>query len=225
VRDHPERLEYAVELGASYCNLAGLANERVRYAAALEGFAQAERVLQGVLRREPRHQTALEFLRNTVVNRAQALTLLGRHEEALAAWDRAAEVTSPGPGHDYVRAGRALTLARLGRHADAVAAAEALSARPRLDDAPLWNLASACSLASAAARQDQQLSEGKRERKAEEYAARAVALLARARRDGHFQKPEWGTALGQDPALAPLRQRADFQQLLAPPDRKESSPR
>src|SRR5262249_51190723 len=157
--------------------------ERDRYAAALDGFAQAERVLQGVLRREPRHQTALECLRNTLVNRAQTFTPFGRPQGARAAWDRAADGAAPGAGQHYVRAGRALTLALLGRHADAVAAAEALSARPQLDDAPLWNLASACSLASAAVRQDAQLSEAERERKAEEYAARAVALLARARRD------------------------------------------
>jgi hypothetical protein len=46
------------------------------------------------------------------------------------------------------------------------------------------------------------------------YAARAVALLHRARRAGHFDSPAKLKDLVSDPDLDPLRSRADFRLLM-----------
>jgi tetratricopeptide (TPR) repeat protein len=82
--------------------------------------------------------------------------------------------------------------------------------------------AAACLVARCVllAAQDGQLSEEKRQELARTYADRALELLRQAVGHGYRDAAE----MKQDPALAPLRPRADFQQLLAelekaPPER------
>jgi hypothetical protein len=53
------------------------------------------------------------------------------------------------------------------------------------------------------------------ERLAEQYGARAVELLARARACGHFRDPERLASLQSDEELNSIRSRPDFQKLLA----------
>jgi tetratricopeptide (TPR) repeat protein len=101
-RNHPERIEYRLALGGIYGNLGSLSMDRREDRAALELYERADRALREVLKQEPRHAQAQQFLANTEVGRAWALARLGRAQEALAEADRAlgsaAAVRLPGMG-------------------------------------------------------------------------------------------------------------------------------
>ncbi|QEH34847.1 Serine/threonine-protein kinase PknD [Aquisphaera giovannonii] len=107
-------------------------------------------------------------------------------------------------------------LARAGEAEGAAAAAEAALARaPR---SALASLYAACclSVASEAVRRSPGKSAEERDRAAERYQARAVALLRSASEAGLFLQPHKRAGLkSDDPDLAPLRGRDDFKRLVA----------
>jgi tetratricopeptide (TPR) repeat protein len=143
--------------------------------------------------------------------RAEVLTALGRHAEALADWDRALESASA-EGREGFRIDRALTLARMGDHARAtaeVAGVAGVSASPR----NLYNAACVYAVSSSAV-QDRDRSPSEREATAAGYAARAVAMLDRARRAGYFADAAKLAGLVSDPDLRLLRSTSVFRELL-----------
>ena len=110
-----------------------------------------------------------------------------------------------GPAAVEARAGRALTLARLGETGRATADAAALGESGDLSGPVLLDLARVWARASAA---------GDAARR-EESARRAVELLRRAKAAGQFADAAKVEALKQDADLAALRGRADYKMLLA----------
>jgi hypothetical protein len=94
-----------------------------------------------------------------------------------------------------------------------VAAGEAAVGRLPNKEKAAYNLACVYSLSAAAALKDARLAPAERDKLAEQYAARAVALMAQ-----HYQAGINASQLAgvkQDPDLQPLRGRADSQKLLA----------
>ncbi|WP_165226682.1 serine/threonine-protein kinase [Aquisphaera insulae] len=107
-------------------------------------------------------------------------------------------------------------LARAGEPQAAVEATEkALSRAPRSGLASLY--AACCfAIASEFVRSSAGMSAEERDRSAERYQSRAVELLASAHRAGLFLQPHKLNGLrSDDPDLAPLRGRDDFNRLLA----------
>jgi serine/threonine protein kinase/tetratricopeptide (TPR) repeat protein len=201
-KDFPKVPDYAVNLGGSYCNMGAVLSEVGRPEEALTWLAKAIATLGELPTREPGPPTARQFLCNSLVARAQALDKLQRYPEALQDWDRALALEE-GPRRVFFRRDRAATLARAGRHAEAVAEANALAEAKDLKGATLYDLACTCALAAAAVKEDAKLQE--------QYAARAVALLRQAIGKGikdaaHMKK---------DTDLDALRAREDFRKLLA----------
>src|SRR5262249_15328930 len=90
--------------------------------------------------------------------------------------------------------------------AEAVADAEALTKDPATPAPMLCNAADVCSRASTAAKEAAQR---------EAYAGRALALLRRAQAAGFFGDRANVERLKRDTDLDPLRQREDFQKLVA----------
>jgi serine/threonine protein kinase/tetratricopeptide (TPR) repeat protein len=219
VASYPDQIEAAISLGGVCCNLGGLLEKHGEPAAALEWCARAIAALEAVLRRDARHTTAREFLRNSYNARAEALSRLGRHAEALADCDRARPLDDDA-GHEDCRRILALVLARAGDHRRAAAEAEALAGsgkpagvtRPGSRD---YALARALSRAARAAGEDAGLAPPDRAALAGRHAARAARLLGQARAAGYFANPYDLIALNREPDFDPLRPRADFQALLA----------
>jgi tetratricopeptide (TPR) repeat protein len=211
-RDYPAQPQFAVRLGASYCNLGTFLKEQNDPTAALDWYGKAMVVLERVQPPASETSDAKRFLRNAHWGRGEALTLLNRHEEAMADFDRAAALAS-GAGRTMMQLQRAGSLARMGRHAQAVAHAE-----PIVQQSPpagvLYNSACVYALASAAAARDTQLAEAERTRLAEQYAARAVELLTQVHAAGFFKRPAMIEHLEQDVDLDSLRSREDYRQLL-----------
>jgi hypothetical protein len=139
---------------------------------------------------------------------------LENHAEALAEWNRALELDD-GSYQDRLRLQRAVSLAKLGEHAQATAEANALANQKSVPGQVLYDLACIFSLSSTAARQDPRLSPTEQDQRVEQYARRAVELLARAGAIGYFQEPARVEHLKEDKDLDSLRDREDFKKLLA----------
>jgi hypothetical protein len=129
---------------------------------------------------------------------------MARHAEAAEDWDQAARLAG-GAERERYRLRRAAALARAGDRARAVAEAGALAAGQDLRGEALYQLAGIYATASAVA-DDTTL--------ADQDAARALELLARARAKGYFKTPAGVKRLREDADLAPLRSREEFRQLL-----------
>jgi len=153
--------------------------------------ATHERNRQSVMNRD--------FLCNSHASRALAYHGLRRYGEALTDWDRAIEL-DPAGRKPWARVCRALSRANAGQVAEAVAEADELTKSPD------WDAGGYCELAGVYA-----LASGRVADRAEEYGTRAMELLGRAAKAG-FRDADW---LARNEALAPLRGRADFKELLA----------
>jgi serine/threonine protein kinase len=217
VREHPAVTDYTVHLGTTLCDLGFLTlDTSVSMPAswtveAVNWLTQAIATLEPVLKREPGHPRARHDLRRARERLGYVLDGLARHHEALAMWERALEFDDGTPRPVYLLQ-HARTLARLKQHSRAVleakslAEAEDASARTLFDASRVYAVSVAAVDTNGTA--------------AEDYAARAVALLRQAFARG-FHDPR---ALRADDSFDALRERTDFQQLLAdlkvPPPRR-----
>jgi tetratricopeptide (TPR) repeat protein len=211
VREHPDGVEYAEELGGALCNLGNLLRQRNQSEPALAWYSKAIRTLEEVLRRQSGRAQARQFLRNAHTGRAQALDALGRYGLALPDWDQAVALAEE-PARTDLRLLRACSLARLGKHDQATAAVEELAGREQASGDLLYNVACVYALSVGFAEREPRL----RER----YATRAVEVLRRATEKG-FRNV---ALIQQDPDLAAIRGRGDFQKLLTELGGKATAP-
>jgi tetratricopeptide (TPR) repeat protein len=213
----PAALKVPVERGNSYAGLGDLVRDRRRPREALDWYAKAIAALEPVLAQEKRLVSARRTLRDAHWGRARALDLLRRHAEAVQDWERALELDD-GQNRSVLHLGRTISQAHLsGDHRPCLAEAEGLARDT--DGRTLEGLARLCALASVAVAEGKPKTVPASEFE-EQYAARAVALLRQAAGKGHRDR----LYLMEGADLAPLRSRADFQQLLAETDSK-SGPR
>jgi serine/threonine protein kinase len=154
---------------------------------------------------------------NTALVHAQAaraiiLMEMGRYEEALSDWDRVREQYG-GPMKDEFRIYRAFSLAKKGDHTRAAAEAKAVAGKDGARGTILCQAAEIHALCIPVAAGDARLTKAERDRLVEDYGARAVALLVRARATGYFRTPALLKNL-EDSEFDPLWSRADFQKLM-----------
>jgi tetratricopeptide (TPR) repeat protein len=192
--------EYRVDQAGTCCALGNLLSQSGRPADALPWYARSVELLNGQSA-EPADATARRYLRTAHWGRAEALGKMGHFADAVPDWDQAI-ASADGGQRSAFRWQRADCLARAGRAAEAIAAANALTASPSASPAMLYKAACICSLASAAAKGDAPLRD--------DAATRAVELLRRAAAKGWRD----GAALSNDSAFGPLRPRADYVELL-----------
>lgn len=198
---------YQVELGASRYGLGLVVRDGGDPTTSLDWFGQAVRVLAPVHEREPRMVAAARFLRDTYRGRADAHDRLGLHAEAAADWDRAAALSPPRdkPGDDI---GRAISLLRAGRPAEAVSAVAAVRTTAGLTATDWYGIACFDAIASTKVADQKQA-----------HADRAMDALKQAVAAG-FTDVAHMTA---DRDLDGLRARADFRALLADLSRRDPS--
>jgi tetratricopeptide (TPR) repeat protein len=215
VEDHPDRVEFANDLGLSYYSMAYMMNWKRDHQATYDWAGRAIQFFEASLRREPRRQDLRELLGFAHHARAQALTSLRRPAEALAEWDRAIELARDGDVRIHsLRASRALVLAYQGEFHSAL---EEVTTIPTTGpDSGLIHYNEAClfAVAAAAEAKDVVRSPADRALLVEGYALRALASLAEARRAGYFREPSKVARMQSDKDLDPLRSRPDFQALL-----------
>jgi serine/threonine protein kinase len=204
----PALPRYQVGLGGGYCNIGNVYRASGKAAESLEWYAKAIATLVPVMAMEPPLAEALLFLRNAHWGRARALASLQRHAEALADWDKAVELSAPNQ-RLALRIDRAESLVLAGKVEQAVAEVAELTKLTIWDGRQLYNLACVYSLASS-----------KDVAKQDEYAQRAVALLRQAIKRGFMDVAQ----MKKDSDLDPLRQREDFQELMAELEKSKDRP-
>jgi serine/threonine protein kinase/tetratricopeptide (TPR) repeat protein len=207
--DFPAVPAYQLDLGGCYCNVGHGLRDLGKAEESLDWFAKAIATLASLAAKAPKGNTARLYLRNSHWGKAQSLVALDRHAEALADWDKAVALSDAKvPGQ--LGMGRAMSRIRAGKVEEALADAGELAKLKGWSATSLYNLACIYSLASAKDRAKQ-----------DEHAQRAVALLRQAVQAGYKNVPH----IKKDPDLDPLRQRPDFQTLLAELDKgKEPGP-
>ena len=105
-----------------------------------------------------------------------------------------------------MRLRRALSLAKIGDHTQAVNEMIALKPARNLPRAALYMFAQVYAVAAAKTGPDQALSE--------RYGSQAVAMLALAKEAGYFNEPKAVDRLKHDADFESLRLRKDFNELL-----------
>jgi tetratricopeptide (TPR) repeat protein/tRNA A-37 threonylcarbamoyl transferase component Bud32 len=181
---------------------------------ALEWFAQAIRILEILSQQQSATLEVKEALRDAHWKRGEVLTKVGRHGEALQDWDRALKLA--GQKASPIKLQRAVALARAGKHAEAVAEAEALAKKVVDAKSPggAYQLGCVFALSAGAVVGDVKRTLEERQELAEHYAVRAVELLAAARGFNYFKAPADVDTLKQNPDFDAIRTRADFKKLL-----------
>jgi serine/threonine-protein kinase len=211
-------IRHAVSLGSVYGNMGLIRSQAGKHQAALDWLDRSVAMLEMVLRKEPRHRKAQEYLSHNLEWRAEALSRLGRYRDALKDLDRVIKSEGIWVVASDARLARALIQARLGRHARAAAEAGPFDL-PLLDYHPtgevFFRLASVYSLCATAARQDGQVTPDKQTALADRYIAKALTHLAKADKAGYFESMDRVDQLRKDPLFAPVRMRDEYRQLAA----------
>jgi serine/threonine protein kinase len=206
VKRFPKVLGYADELAVCYNNMGYLVLQG-RPDAALPWFTRAITTLEPVLAQEPKLLRARSSFFRAHWARATARNLLGRHSEALHDYDKAIEFAD-GRVRPILRVERAMTLARLKEFARATAEADAVAGARDANAAVVYDAACVFAVCAGFAQEAGQ---------ADRQADRAVALLKRAVARGFKDVAH----LKKDKALAALRARNDFRDLLKELEQKK----
>jgi tetratricopeptide (TPR) repeat protein len=202
--DQPAVTAYRTGLGNTAYQIGHQLQARVP-AEALPWFDKAVAALGPVVKQDATQTLARNALRQASWERAEALGKLNRYAEAVADWRRAGDLSTPTDRAQF-HLQAVYFQARGGDPAGATAAAEPLAADPAAAATTWYVLARVYALAAGA-----QEDAAARER----HAARAVALLNRARAAGAFRKRAEVEQVKVLTDLEPLRQRDDFKQFLA----------
>jgi serine/threonine-protein kinase len=208
----PDGRRPSTAAGGCCCNLGVALFGQEKYKEALEWFDRAAAMLADVRKRTPEDATATAYHRNACAARARTLSRLGRHRDAVAAWDQALALADE-QTRTGCRIGRALARARLGDHTRAAAEAADVAQVPTLTDGDRYDLACAYALASRAAGQDEKLAPAERERCARDHAERSIRLLEQAAENGFFKDTGKQERMRTDKDLDPVRTHEAFQKM------------
>jgi serine/threonine protein kinase len=212
--EYPGDSDLANDFAATLMNLGIVLTVLGRPQEALDPcYLKAEEVLAGVLRREPEQRDAVRFRGDLHSDRAESLDVLGRHDDALHEWNTGIAVCK-GNDNDMV-VGRAVCLAHKGKCAEARATLDKLLANQALTHYSFFESARVYALCSLEAAQDPHLTADERARSANEHAARAIDLLAKAFAQSYPSRQIHRARLSVEKDFAALRARPEFRQLLA----------
>jgi tetratricopeptide (TPR) repeat protein len=213
IAKQPKFIEFTSRRAMNQINLGYVASDTGRHQDALDSYSQAILILKPLHQKSKRSYTR-QFLCLAYEGRAEALTRLGKPDEAMAEWEQALPLAEK-QNRDALRSGRAVTLAHLGQTERALKEVQGLKGTPAdPEDGTLYQSACVYSLASAAVRNDPRRPRLERDQSAESYAARAVALLEQTRTTAFFKVPINMERLKKDKDLDPIRSRDDFKKLL-----------
>ncbi len=180
---------------------------------ALEFFEHCVEEGELLTKRVPPLPGAQARLRDAWWGKAEALSALARYPDALHAWDRAIALADPGQ-LVFLKLYRLTTLARTSEYDRTLIDLDSLAVQARANGDALFQVARIYALAAQKARGDAKLPQPDRDRRASDAAERAIDNLRLAQSKGYFADPAARDALGHNPDLDYLRDRADFQKLV-----------
>jgi len=222
VADHPQDLKIGLALGFSYSRLPDVLLHRGDVQSALEWSDRAIRLFRSLARRDPRNlDIARTQLWHAVAGRAEKLTRLGRHGEAVVDFEEALELTRGGKEYSLARAFHALSKAHLGDLSalallgDEVRDILKAGAGHKSTGYFYWmhSYDAACVHAALAklALQDERKPPAERQRLAQRDLDRALDFLEMMLEPGEFKRAISLADIGTEPLLDPLRSYPRFQ--------------
>ncbi len=210
----PNRLDFL----ETYCGNCG---NQGKYLAELERFEESitwnTMAIEGaerVLAIAPNHTEANAALHGSLIGRAGAYRRLGHMDQAIEDYRRSLTLSEGQTRADYVNF-RPRALAFVGEHRQAAAAAEAIVANPKATPQNFSEMAKVHATCSLVASQDARLDDSQRQELSARYAVRCVELLSQAAEQGRFPTLEDVAELKKDDRLSFIKDREDFQQLVA----------
>jgi serine/threonine-protein kinase len=223
LRLEPEWDEATLSLGLTLLNWGvNLSFDPASYEKAGSLLTEAIAQLRPILDREPRWDRVRDHLLNSHGALAQLRERQGRHAEAARQWERVVSLAGP-ERREHFQFFLTIALARSGDHRKAWSMVHAL--KPSLGKLPVgyhFHLAWVCSICIGAAENDKTLSAGERAALRSHYGDEGIALLRRALElVPAADRPARRASIRQDDAMAALRQRADYRQLLEEPGAKK----
>ena len=208
VAEFPAVLGYRTDFAGGCCNLGHRLRAGGRAADSLAWYDKAVATLSPIQRAGSADETVKSILRSSHAGRATAHDQLGKFDEAVKDWDRVIELSPPAEQPPF-RVTRAISRLKAGQVAEAVAEVAELTKLPDPPAPVLYDFACVYAVAS------DQIADKK-----QEYADRALELLQRAVKAGFKDVAH----MKVDKALDPLRERKDFQKLLAELEKKFPPP-
>jgi serine/threonine protein kinase len=202
--------DYRLDLAGSYVNYGRLLLQRRQSEAGLDWLGKAIPLLEAILAEDRRALQARLFLRNAHASRGYALCDLKRYAESLRGLQRADELDD-GSSRPFISVYRSLALAHTGQQIDPQAMEHLLSVATKPPKTPflaslLYRAACVYAVAATASKDDM--------KRLEAYAARAVALLRQAKKEG-LLKAMTIEDMRKDTDLVALRRRDDYRQFVA----------
>jgi tetratricopeptide (TPR) repeat protein len=221
----PHAPEFQRDLAGVYINLGVSAGKCGRWNQAKAAYYKALAVQKKLADSQPEAVEYLVDLGATYSNLGDVMKALGkfplsavRFSTAIRwlqkALDKQPRLRSAQMFLHFAFRGRAMALARLGRHAEAVRAADEAGKSHSLTDRDHFVQALVFSLSAAAAGRDSRLPPGKSSKLAEQYAGRAIECLEWIAGNGFFQEPN-NVGLLMDDGFDCLRERPNFKNLIA----------
>src|SRR5262249_22919411 len=209
VKDQPDVLDYAANLGITYYNFGVLASVEQKLDEKFAWMQKAIKTLQP-WRARSRDEKVRWFLMSAYQGRGEVQAERKSLQGALSDYQKALALALPAekPG---LKLETATARARAGQHKEATDEAEGILREERPSEEHLETAAVVIALATGAVLKDEKLPDDERRRLKDHYAGRAVELLKQARSRGGYTTAEAVAALEKDPDLAALKNRKDFQ--------------
>jgi tRNA A-37 threonylcarbamoyl transferase component Bud32/tetratricopeptide (TPR) repeat protein len=205
----PASVATCLKLAQNHFSMGGLFFRTKDFQSAHEWYSRAIETLEAIGKRDPNHAQAKQLLSHAYQERAKSLGNLKRDAEAMPDWDRAITLAA-GERRAVLRVYRALHWDAQGDHRRVVAEAKYLSAFEVFPGNVFAIIGRLCSHSILSVRKDMTLSSTERKRLTQQYGDLAMQLLGEAVARGYRERKFF-----LHPDLEPLRQREDFQKLLA----------
>jgi serine/threonine-protein kinase len=221
-RNHPTVPAYQAGLASTHNNLANIYKDSGRLAEAVTAVQQALTLLEQLAKAHPQVTDNTVLLAGSYQHLGELLRDQDKPVDALEWYGKGATllegVLKKEPRHAEAAhylcdgcLGRAVALARLRRHAEALQAADAWVEKKGLSGDALYDLARVYALCVARTEGEPATAD----KQIEQHATRALDFLQRARSAGFFSSPANRESWKRDRDFDPLRTRPDFKKLVA----------
>jgi eukaryotic-like serine/threonine-protein kinase len=215
----PAERRNVISLGQIYVNWSGTLFKSSRFDEAIAQANLGLAVLEPRVELEPNDAPARDVCLQLHGNRGLALSALGKHRESAREWERVIAL-APKPVPISYHAGLAVQLAQVGELARALDEARIVTSSKGCSSGDCYNLACLYCLCAVAARDSQSLAAEQRSRQVEAHIRDALRWLKAAREAGAFNDTGVCIHAKEDPDLAILADRAEFRQIIEPPQNR-----